>query len=66
MIFLPLRLTKERVRKRGRLRVFVCEGHLLRQQGAAGDSVLQFDDGDEGAVLSLIVARVAERQRVIL
>ena len=44
----------------------VCDGYLIEQRQTAGYPVLQFDDGDEVALLSLILACVAKRQGVIL
>lgn len=46
--------------------VCVWGGYLVEQRQAAGHPVLQLDDGDEVAILSLILACVAQGQRVIL
>ena len=48
-------------------RVCVCVWlYLIEQRQTAGYPVLQFDNGDEVTLLSLILACVAQRQRVIL
>lgn len=44
----------------------MSELYLVEQRQTARYPVLQFDDGDEVALLSFILARVAQRQRVIL
>lgn len=44
----------------------VCDLYLVEQRQTAGYPVLQFDNGDEVTLLSFILARVAQRQRVIL
>lgn len=46
--------------------VRVCDVYLIEQRQTAGNPVLQFDNGDEVTLLSVILARVAKRQRVIL
>lgn len=40
--------------------------YLIEQRQAAGDPLLQLDDGDKVALLAFILAGVAQRQRVIL
>lgn len=40
--------------------------YLIEQRQAAGDPLLQLDNGDKVALLAFILAGVAQRQRVIL
>lgn len=53
-------------RKARSLQSHVCDLYLIEQRQTRGHPVLQFDDGNEVALLSFILARVAQRQRVIL
>lgn len=57
---------KKKKKRREAYRIVCVKLYLIEQRQTAGYPVLQFDNGDEVAVLSFILACVAQRQRVVL